>query len=65
MECGYEMIDSAGNKTFFVEGCTYCSMGTGGMHERHCPLWKQQRLQQIREKSYRELDEAWQYLANH
>ena len=40
MEYGYEIIDSAGNKTFFVEGCTYCQMSTGGLHESKCPLYK-------------------------
>lgn len=37
MEYGYEITDTAGNKRFFVEGCTYCSMSTGGIHEAHCP----------------------------
>ena len=36
MEYGHEIIDSAGNKTFFVEGCAYCLMSTGGEHERRC-----------------------------
>ena len=40
MEYGYEITDTAGNKAFFVEGCTYCSMSTGGLHEVNCPLYK-------------------------
>ena len=44
MEYGYEITDTAGNMCFFVEGCTYCSMGTGGLHEQHCPLSKQREL---------------------
>ena len=40
MEYGYEITDTAGNKTFFVEGCTYCRMSTGGMHELGCPYNK-------------------------
>ena len=39
MEYGYEITDTAGNKRFFVEGCTYCSMSTGGLHETGCPLY--------------------------
>jgi hypothetical protein len=40
MEYGYEIVDTAGNKTFFVEGCTCCSMSTGGVHELGCPYYK-------------------------
>lgn len=40
MEYGYEISDTAGNKSFFVEGCTYCSMSTGGLHEVKCPLYQ-------------------------
>lgn len=40
MEYGYEITDTAGNKTFFVEGCTCCSMSTGGLHEINCPCNK-------------------------
>lgn len=40
MEYGYEITDTAGNKYFFVEGCTYCSMSTGGLHEIRCPLYQ-------------------------
>ena len=65
MEYGYEISNTAGSKTFFVEGCTYCSMSTGGLHEQHCPLWKQQRLMEIRKKSHTELGNAWRYLAAH
>ena len=40
MEYGYEIIDTAGNKTFFVGGCTCCQMSTGGLHENDCPYKK-------------------------
>ncbi len=38
MEYGYEIVDAAGNRQFFVEGCTYCQMSTGGQHNLDCPL---------------------------
>ncbi len=37
MVYGYYITDTAGNKRFFVEGCKYCSMSTGGQHEDACP----------------------------
>lgn len=40
MEYGYIITDTSGNEHFFVEGCTYCSMSTGGLHEVDCPLSK-------------------------
>ena len=61
MEYGHEIIDTCGNKRFFVEGCTYCSMSTGGQHEPSCPLYKptqivfiskETKLAEIREKSF-------------
>ena len=47
MEYGYEITDTAGNKRFFVEGCIYCSMSTGGLHEQHCPLSKHRRITEL------------------
>ena len=44
MEYGYEIMDTVGNKSFFVEGCTYCSMSTGGQHESHCPCSQKERV---------------------
>ena len=41
MEYGYEITTTAGDKTFFVEGCTCCRMSTGGQHEMNCPSYKQ------------------------
>ena len=40
MEYGYEITDTIGSKTFFVEGCSCCSMSTGGLHEVNCPYYK-------------------------
>ena len=40
MEYGHEIIDTVGNKTFFVEGCTWCRMSTAGIHEIGCPCRK-------------------------
>jgi hypothetical protein len=37
MVYGYEITDTAGNKKFVVEGCTYCHMSAGGQHELNCP----------------------------
>lgn len=37
MVYGYYIKDTAGNERFFVEGCQYCSMSTGGQHEAKCP----------------------------
>ena len=39
-EYGYEIIDAAGNKNFFVEGCTDCSLSTGGVHQESCRSFK-------------------------
>lgn len=47
MEYGYKITDTAGNRTFFVEGCTYCSMSTGGLHEQHCPLSKHRPMEAL------------------
>ena len=44
MEYGCEMVDAAGKKTFFVEGCTCCSMSTGGVHESHCPYSQKEQV---------------------
>jgi len=50
MEYGYWVTNTVGENTFFVEGCTCCSMSTGGLHEPHCtwfngqyhvPVWIQ------------------------
>lgn len=43
MEYGHEITNTAGEKTFFVEGCTYCRMSTGGSHELGCPCNKDMR----------------------
>jgi len=64
VEYGHEIVDTAGNKTFFVEGCTYCSLSTGGLHEVDCPLFRHQKLAEIRDRSFRKYREAWQYLSN-
>lgn len=42
MEYGYKITDTTGNKCFFIGGCTYCSMSTGGQHEQHCPRSKEE-----------------------
>ena len=38
MVYGHYIEDTAGNKRFFVEGCSYCQMSTGGSHESACPM---------------------------
>ena len=38
MVYGYYITDTVGNKHFFIEGCSYCQMSTGGQHEPNCPL---------------------------
>ncbi len=68
MVYGYYITDTTGEKRFFVEGCSYCRISTGGQHEDKCPLREltvAERLQQIRNKSMQELGAAWEYLANH
>lgn len=45
MEYGYEITNTAGEKTFFVEGCTYCRMSTGGLHELDCPCNKDKKME--------------------
>lgn len=37
MVYGYYITDTAGNERFFIEGCKYCQMSTGGQHEENCP----------------------------
>ena len=37
MVYGHYITDTAGNERFFVEGCSYCRMSTGGQHEPDCP----------------------------
>ena len=37
MVYGHYIEDTVGNKRFFVEGCSYCRMSTGGQHESICP----------------------------
>ena len=34
---GHYITDTAGNRRFFTEGCSYCRMSTGGQHEINCP----------------------------
>jgi hypothetical protein len=74
MVYGYYIKDTVGNETFFTEGCMYCHMSTGGQHEPNCPCKDVKvadrparipHIRQIREKSFRELGDAWEYLANH
>ena len=37
MVYGNYITDTAGNTRFFVYGCSYCRMSTGGQHEENCP----------------------------
>lgn len=37
MVYGHYISDTLGNERFFVEGCMYCSISTGGQHEFDCP----------------------------
>ena len=34
--------DTAGQPIIFYDMCAHCNMTTGGQHESHCPLFKQQ-----------------------
>lgn len=61
---GHYIEITTGQKTWFTEGCEYCHMSTGGQHETDCPC-KDIKIAEIRERSHRELGDAWQYLANH
>jgi len=38
MVYGHYITDSVGNESFFLEGCTYCRISTGGLHEPDCPM---------------------------
>ena len=62
MEYGYYIETTSGQKTWFSEGCTCCRMSTGGQHESHCP-YVRAKITEIRERSHRELGDAWRYLA--
>lgn len=37
MVYGHFITDTVGNERFFVEGCNYCQMSSGGQHEPKCP----------------------------
>ena len=69
MVYGHYITDTAGNERFFVEGCNYCQMSTGGQHGAKCPLKdirvtdKQEKLDKIRAGSYSKYGEAWLELA--
>lgn len=65
MEYGYEITDTAGNKRFFVEGCSYCAMSTGGHHQVQCPLYFDSNLQtqeSMRAGTYRVIDGQLLYI---
>ena len=59
---GIEMArieDTAGNKRFFIEGCSYCHMSTGGVHEHNCPMEdRPAKIPNIRQ--VKSLGAAWQ-----
>ncbi len=38
MVYGHYIDSTAGGQRFFVEGCSYCQMSTGGSHEFNCPM---------------------------
>ena len=38
MVYGHYISDTAGTEHFFIEGCSYCRMSTGGQHESNCPM---------------------------
>lgn len=38
MTYGYYLTNEIGNQRFFVEGCSYCCISTGGQHEGNCPM---------------------------
>ena len=38
MVYGHYVEDAIGNKRFFIEGCSYCQMSTGGQHKATCPM---------------------------
>ena len=63
MVYGYYIKDTVGNQRFFTEGCTYCSMSTGGMHEANCPM-KDVKIAEIRANSFIKYEEAWKELAD-
>lgn len=37
MVYGYFIKDTVGSERFFIEGCSYCLISTGGQHEANCP----------------------------
>ena len=65
MVYGHYITDTAGNERFFVEGCSYCRMSTGGQHESNCPCKdmkvadKETNLHEIRDNSFCKQEEAW------
>ena len=69
MVYGHYIPDTVGNERFFVEGCNYCRMSTGGQHESNCPCRdvkvadRESKLLEIRDNSFIKYGEAWQRLA--
>lgn len=66
------MIDTAGQYHPFIDMCAFCEIDTGGNHQDWCPCYPHTVIDEvipdeklIRERSHRELGEAWQYLATH
>ena len=39
-EYGHFITTTSGGQIWFVEGCSQCSISTGGLHEYGCPLYK-------------------------
>lgn len=64
MVYGHYITTTDGRKVWFSEGCEYCRISTGGQHESNCP-YKDIKIAEIREESFRKLGEAWQYLFDH
>ena len=59
MVYGHYIGDTAGNKRFFIEGCSYCRMSTGGVHEHNCPMEdRPAKIPNIRQ--VKSLGAAWQ-----
>jgi len=63
MVYGHYIEDTVGNKMFFVEGCNYCSMSTGGQHESNCPE-RDIRVVDIPARILDTLGGTWKYVAD-
>lgn len=56
------MFDTGGQYHPVYDMCGYCEMNTGGQHEAHCPLFKQQMKEGYQEMAEINIEIAKEFL---